>query len=186
MSNPVIALLLNAWSTLALDGLFWGIPTMLVLGLPWIQKRWAQAVFQKQPWAVFLGTWLTWACWLFIPGHWIVATFPIDDGLPMGRIVETVCFPPHGEAFSVATALALMPAIVHARWLLKDPSLRRGRRWLSALFWGIPLLPALLSFFLAFRALTMEMTSDGDMKSNTLDEWVYQDMTSPPAPPDVK
>lgn len=186
MSNPVTDLLFAAWSTLALEGLFWGIPAMLVLGLPWIRKPWAQALFQNQPWLVCLGTWLTWACWLFIPAHWIVANFPTNERLATERIIETMCIPPHAQAFSVATALALLPAIVHAQWLLKDPILRRGRTWLSALFLGMPLLPALLSFSLALSAEIMEVTSDEGVKSGALDDVIYQDITSPPAAPDAK
>jgi len=183
MFNPA-ELLSEAWSALALYALFWGMPTMLVLGLPWIRKSWAPAFCRKYPWVVFLGTWLTWACWLFLPAHWIVATVPTGD--PTGRIRETMCFPPHGQAFSVATALALMPAIAHALWLLRDPSLQRGRRWLSALFWGVPLLPALLSFSLALSVVVMDLTGDGDVKSGALDEETYQGTASPSAPPDAK
>lgn len=183
MSNPA-ELLSEAWSALALYALFWGMPTMLVLGLPWIRKPWAQAFFQKHPWLVFMGTWLTWACWLFLPAHWIVAT--VSTGDPTGRIRETMCFPPHGQAFSVATALALMPAIAHALWLLRDPSLHRGRRWWSALFWGAPLVPALLSFLLALTGVIMDLTGDGDVKPGALDEQIYQGTASPPTSPDAK
>lgn len=163
-AHPVPLAIAKGWESLATDGLFWGIPLMLVLLLPWVRRSSVSSLALQHPAMVWIGLWLTWSCWFSLPAFSLWSLFTPNGG--------TMCFPPHREAFALATALAFPLALAHIYWLWRKPVNKpaSGRSLLWALFVALPLLPALLSFAISLAILFVLAPSTGGLTPATSSE----------------